>query len=225
MRLFTENEVEHIYNQKVKKSNEYFEKYRILPKCPVKLWNYNWGNHDYPRNWCILDFQEWVVKYGIYHVDRLGVTCDSDPELQFVSANYTNTFEYPQYDLHQKFPPVIPHVDFFIFNQTIEHLYNPQVALSNIYNILNENGLVFTSVPTINIPHMIPFHFNGYTPLGLTMLLETNGFEVLETGQWGNLEYIKYIFQNHTSTGYEAMGNLPNEEQNVCECWALARKK
>jgi 2-polyprenyl-3-methyl-5-hydroxy-6-metoxy-1,4-benzoquinol methylase len=49
--------------------------------------------------------------------------------------------------------------DFFIFSQTLEHLYNPFEAVKQIYEIVKPGGYVFTSVPTLNIPHMI--HING----------------------------------------------------------------
>ena len=60
--------------------------------------------------------------------------------------------------------------DFFLFSQTIEHLYNPHLAIRNIRNAMKPSGLVFTSVPTINIPHMTPVHFGGYTPMGLASM-------------------------------------------------------
>jgi len=46
----------------------------------------------------------------------------------------------------------------------IEHLYNPFMAMENIYKYIKPGGYVYTSVPTINIPHMTPIHYNGYNP-------------------------------------------------------------
>ena len=54
-----------------------------MPPCPVKQWNYNWATHDMPRNFAILDFIDWTKKHGINIGDELGITCNSDPELEF----------------------------------------------------------------------------------------------------------------------------------------------
>ena len=63
--MFSENDIHKLYNDKVKLPSAYFKKYEILPRCPVKMYNYNWGNYDFPRTWCILDFIEWITKYNI----------------------------------------------------------------------------------------------------------------------------------------------------------------
>ena len=51
---FTESQINDIYNSKVKKTDLYFS--RQLITCPVKVWNYNWKDHDAPRCFCIIDF-------------------------------------------------------------------------------------------------------------------------------------------------------------------------
>lgn len=223
----TEDEIQMLYRTKVKQPHGYFLKYRTLPSCPVKRWNYQWGEYDFPRNWCILDFIEWTTKYALTHVKTLGYTCATDPECEFISGDETVCVEYPPHDLHTFSTTFQNRFDFFLFNQTIEHLYNPFKAIREIYDTIKKGGYVFTSVPTLNIPHMTPFHFNGFTPMGLAMLFQTNGFEVVEMGQWGNYEYIARLWANHYWPGYNTLshdGVVENEEQNVCQCWILARK-
>jgi hypothetical protein len=86
---------------------------------------------------------------------------------------------------------------------------------------------VFTSVPTLNIPHSTPIHFGGFNPMGLAMLFISNGFEILEIGQWGNYDYIQKLWKTHIwPSAVELMKNgiVSNEEKNVCQCWILARK-
>lgn len=221
--------IEQIYD-KVKLPPYYFTKYENLPPCPVKRYDYRWGNYDFPRNWCILDFIEWTKKYNLIIVDHLGYTCETDPELEFVLAIEKKILPYPPYDLHTistDFPSLHNYFDFFIFNQTIEHLYNPFEAIKQLHGIIKPGGYVFTSVPTLNIPHMTPYHFNGFTPMGLAMLFHTYGFEIVELGQWGNYEYIKKLFETHDWPGYDQLQHnniITNEEQNVCQCWILVRK-
>lgn len=224
--FFNEEEIHKLYNEKVKLLNSYFKKYENVPQCPVKIYNYNWGNYDFPRIWCILDFIEWMKKYDI-NVKHLGYTCDSDPELEFITPFKKTLLSYPQYDLHIISQFFKNEFDFLLFNQTIEHLYNPFECIKQIYEILTPGGYVFTSVPTINIPHMTPIHFNGYTPMGLAMLFRSVNFEIIEIGQWGNYDYIQKLWKYHNWPGYDSLNNngiVVNEEKNVCQCWILAKK-
>jgi SAM-dependent methyltransferase len=226
MSKFTEEEIRKIYETKVKLPPSYFKKYEYLPPCPVKQFEYDWSNYDFPRNWCILDFIEWTKKHNIDNVDHLGSTYE-DYELEFVKYNKKTSVKYPDYDLHNISNHFKNEFDFFIFNQTLEHLYNPFEAVKQIYETIKPGGYVFTSVPTINIPHIMPFHFNGLTPSGLAMLFKTANFEIVEIGQWGNYDYISKLFKHHCWPGYNSLQNnniVVNEENNVCQCWILAKK-
>jgi len=223
-RMFDDLYIEHLYTTKIKLPPSYFTKYDPLPPCPIRAMNYTWSFHDFPRNWATLDFIEWTKKYGISSVDSLGYTSNDDFELEFVSAKKTTYLPYPQYDLHTIGSKFTNEFDFFIFNQTIEHLYNPFDALKSIYSTVKPGGYVFTSVPTINIPHSTPFHYNGYNPMGLGMLFRTANFNIVEIGQWGNYEYISKLFNSHDWPGYSHLSSHANEERNVCQCWILAQK-
>ncbi len=223
MKKFTEGELVSIYTQLVKKNDHYFNRYSSMPNCPVRNWNYNWRGHDMPRNFTILDFIEWTNKHNIRVGDELGITCASDPELSFLSYKNTTLLEYPPYDLHNYYDEFYDKFDFLIFSQTIEHLYNPFMALENIYKYVKPGGYVFTSVPTINIPHSTPIHYNGYNPMGLALLFLSTGFEVVETGQWGNYDYINQLFKHHSWPDVSQVSHV-NEERNVAQCWILARR-
>ena len=224
--MFSEEEIIDLYNNKVKLPESYFKKYETMPICDVKCFKYNWGHYDFPRTWCILDFIEWTKKHNI-NIEHLGYTCDSDPELEFIVPSKKTRISYPEYDLHTISNYFNNEFDFFLFNQTIEHLYNPFEAIKQIYNTVKPGGYVFTSVPTINIPHSTPIHFNGYTPMGLAMLFKSSNFEIVEIGQWGNFDYIQKLWGTHDWPGYDKLSNnniVVNEERNVCQCWILARK-
>jgi SAM-dependent methyltransferase len=223
---FSENDIIELYETKVKKPESYFNKYTNMPVCPVKSFNYKWAHRDFPRNICILDFIEWINKYNIKS-EHIGYTCENDPELEFIQYNKSTLITYPPYDLHTISNNYNNEFDFFLFNQTIEHLYNPFEAIKQIYYTLKPGGYVFTSVPTINIPHSTPIHYNGFNPMGLAMLFKTNNFEIIEIGQWGNYDYISKLFETHGWPGYDDLHHnniIINEERNVCQCWILAKK-
>jgi len=223
---FTDATIQELYDTKVKLPASYFKKYEKLPPCPREFHKYTWYTNDFPRNWCILDFIEWIEKHNLKHVDHLGHTYD-DPELEFLTYDKATYLSYPGHDLHTISKNFKEEFDFFVFNHTLEHLYNPFQAVSEIFKIVKPGGYVFTSVPTMNIPHGIPFHYNGFTPMGLAMLFKTAGFEVVEMGQWGNYEYIQKLWGTHGWPGYRDLqrdGVIVNEEANVCQCWILAKK-
>lgn len=225
---FSEEEIIKLYNTKVKKNAEYFKKGLI--KCPVKSYNYSWKNKDAPRCFCVRDFIEWVDKYHIKNCKHLGYTYELDPEIEFINADKKTLYLYNakgkpenkiKNDLHT-FVCKEKH-DFFIFNQTLEHLYNPYMALQQISESMLPGGYVFTSVPTINIPHCTPFNFSNWYPMGLAILFASAGFEIVETGQWGNYNYINRVFKTGWPDVYQT--GEQNEENNVVQCWILAKKK
>ncbi len=230
LKTFTQAEILDIYVSKVKKGADYFNKHSDLDqKYGNFLENnfshpsYHWKNRDFPRAITLIDFNEWVAKHNI-KPSRMCFTSSDDPELNLIQAEEKTLYEYDgnSGDLHSM--SLEGKFDFFMFNQTIEHLYNPFLALQNIHEYLIDGGYVFTSVPTINIPHMTPIHFNGYTPMGLAMLFMSCGFEVLEIGQWGNYEYLTKLFSSHSWPGFNQLSSIQNEERNACQCWILCKK-
>lgn len=229
IRTFTETDISNIYNTKVRKSNDYFRKYETLDRHLDGKIESLFVDRDYPRIPCILDFKEWVKKYNIKPKELL-VTCTNDFELNYITYESLTNIPYDgtSYDLHalnlEK-----RDFDFMLFSQTLEHLYNPLLAVKNIYEHMAPGGFVFTSVPTINIPHMTPTHFSGIYPMGLATLFMSVGFKLLEIGQWGNHNYLKLIFKNHAWPDHNQLkevgnGIIVNEERNIAQCWCLVQK-
>lgn len=225
IKTYNEEELVKLYNEKIKKSNEYFNKYSNINlkshsnNKSIK----NWINMDLPRIFAILDLQEWIDKYELKNIKSLGYTSNIDPEILFFDSEEKTKMEYPEYDLHISYKEFENKFDFFMFNQTLEHLYNPLLSLKNIYRYIKQGGYVFTSVPNINIPHSTPIHYGGINPMGLGVLFISAGFEIVETGQWGNFNYLEKLFRTHS---WPSLNNCPtyNEEKNVAQCWILAKK-
>lgn len=229
IKTFTDSDINKIYETKVRKDNAYFKKYENLDQYKDDLIESLLVGRDYPRIPCILDFKEWIKKYNIAP-NKLLATATSDYELNYIKYKDITHIPYDglQNDLHT-FKLEKNNFDFMLFSQTLEHLYNPLLAVKNIYNHIAPGGYVFTSVPTINIPHMTPVHFSGIYPMGLAILFMSVGFNLLEIGQWGNHNYFKFIFKHHTWPDHDqlkAVGNgiILNEERNVAQCWCLVQK-
>jgi SAM-dependent methyltransferase len=219
--MLSEFDINNIY-EKVKLPDSYYTKYENCINIDASL-----QNSDYPRVVSLYDFEEWVNKYELNTLKIIGTTYKDDPEFKFFKENQIIELKYPYYDLHKYYDDYENMFDLFIFCQTLEHLYNPLLALKNIYKYVKSGGYVFTNLPTLNIPHLTPFHYGGFTPMGLAVLFVQAGFEIVEVGQWGNINYIVKLFSNHawpTINDLIHNNRIVNEEKNVCQCWILARK-
>ena len=226
---FTEKDIFDVYIKHVKKDESYFKKNINIISRLTNDGVVFWKNKDVPRLFSVLDFKEWIKKYNISEGNKLFYTDDSDIELNFINYKNKKLFYYYQgnNDLH-----VIDNIekdfDFVLFNQTLEHLYNPFICMKNLFNHLKNDGFLYTTVPTINIPHMTPFHFWGITPMGLCMLGKSVGFEIMECGYWGNDKYIDFIFKNNNWPDYSQVCDVDNIINNnfinQSQTWVLFKK-
>lgn len=230
MKLFSEQEIIETYNKYVKKDKTYYEKANREYKKLSKREQNKYFNNDFPRVASLFDFKEWIEKYDLKTPKSLLSTFRNDFELQYLNPQNVEYFEYCGNgigDLHtinlQK-----KDFDFIIFNQTLEHLYNPFLCMKNLFDHIKPGGYLYTTVPTINIPHMVPFHFWGFTPIGLCMLSKSVGFDILECGFWGNYEYLGYIFTYGDWPNNEAVhdddGNIKNTDLCQAQTWVLLQK-
>ncbi|MEM7130834.1 MAG: class I SAM-dependent methyltransferase [Chloroflexota bacterium] len=75
--------------------------------------------------------------------------------------------------------------------QVFEHLPYPNTDLAQLHNFLKPGGLILIEVPNIETwsvhllrgrhRHFVPDHVNFFSTHSLSRLLETNGFDVMET--------------------------------------------
>lgn len=237
---FSNQEIEALYEKYVRKDKTYFnpitrkeiESLRFNYTVGTQQLSYSPEGHDFPRVKCLLDFKSWIAAHQIGEIDHLLSTDVSDPEISFLNYRKLTAIPYDpatgENDLHTITLEKEAY-DFILFSQTIEHLYNPFIALAKLYEATKPGGYIFTSLPTINIPHMTPIHFSGYTPMGLCLLFESAGFNTIEIGYWGNFKYISSIFKTHLWPDYRKLvnifGNVINEERNVAQTWILAKKE
>lgn len=219
-----------IYNKhvKVNYTPEYLNRYNPLPMhLNDKKWK--WEGKDVPRIPAVLEFRKYSEKYNFNFDKVLSFNGDSDPEYEFIKYKQMVNYNYEEnpdkYDLHNI---DLEHkdFDFFMTNQTLEHLYNPFLAVENIYKHLREGGLFYTNVPSNNIPHSTPEHYyTGFTPVGLGALVKSVGFEILEIGQWGNKEYLNYMYSRN---GWGDISYSKEPCKNEVNCplitWVLAKK-
>jgi SAM-dependent methyltransferase len=230
LKLFTQKEIIETYKKYVIKDQEYYQKVDKRYKKLSEEQKERIENSDFPRVASLFDFEDWIKKYGLNKVGNLLSTSKDDIELEYMQSDYHEVCEYGgdgENDLHT-LNLNKKDFDFIIFNQTLEHLYNPFISMKNLYDHLKPGGYLYTTVPIINIPHMLPFHFWGITPLGLCMLSKSVGFEVMECGYWGGYSYLGHMFTYGEWPKHNVMfnpnGDIENNELCQSQTWILVQK-
>lgn len=235
LKLFTVEEILETYQKYVVKDEQYYKKVDKRYKSLNSVEKEKVTCHDFPRVAALFDFEDWIEKYNLKEVDSLLATSKDDIELTYIKSNHIEVCEY-EYWSDNKYGTNDLHMlnlnkkdfDFVIFNQTLEHLYNPFIAMKNLYDHLKPGGYLYTTVPTVNMPHMLPFHFWGITPLGLCMMSKSVGFNVCECGQWGGYSYLGYIFTYGEWPSHDVVFNpngiIENSELCQAQTWILVQK-
>lgn len=76
--------------------------------------------------------------------------------------------------------------DYIVCFETLEHVKNPDIVLSKFYNALNDDGILFLSVPNEKFEEIIDgkskdkYHLNVFKYKDLLNLFYSNGFNVLK---------------------------------------------
>lgn len=78
------------------------------------------------------------------------------------------------------FPFPDQYFDGVICNQVLEHVFTPDLFLTEIERVLKPGGKLLLTVPFVWDEHEQPWDYGRYSSFGLKSLLEKNGFEVAE---------------------------------------------
>ena len=70
--------------------------------------------------------------------------------------------------------------DAILCNQVLEHVFNPDEFLSEIYRVMKPGGKMVLTVPFVWDEHEQPYDYARYSSFGLRALCEKNGFKVIE---------------------------------------------
>lgn len=77
------------------------------------------------------------------------------------------------------FPFASESFDCVICNQVLEHVFEPENFLSEIFRVLKPEGILLLTVPFIWDEHEQPFDFARYSSFGIKYLLERNSFRII----------------------------------------------
>jgi len=71
------------------------------------------------------------------------------------------------------------HFETALATEVLEHCYEPQLLLAEIYRVLKPGGMFFYTVPFLWPLHEVPYDAYRYTPFSLEKLLTEAGFELV----------------------------------------------
>jgi SAM-dependent methyltransferase len=223
------NDILNIYEThiKSKQNDSYLNRYEVLP-LHLNNKNWRWENKDFPRVISILEFQKFMGENELHFKDVLSLNGPQDPEYEFLSYDNLHNYNYEDdrinYDLHS-LNLEKKDFDFFMSNQTLEHVYDPCLCIRNIYEHLKPGGILYVNVPAINMAHDTPHHhYVGFTPTGLSCVVKQAGFEIIDVGFWGNTDYINFMFNQIDWPDYRKATNYKSEINKEVITWIFAKK-
>lgn len=120
----------------------------------------------------------------------LDVGCGSKPYQHMLAATEYVGLEYDNprsraagiadfYYQGNRFPFDDSSFDGVLFNQVLEHVFNPDEFLAEVFRVVKPEGRILLTVPFVWDEHEQPFDYARYSSFGLRHLLEKHGFQVL----------------------------------------------
>lgn len=227
MKLST-NDIYEIYYKYVHPKYVNYNKYEVLP-IEKNNKNWKWEGKDFPRVISLLEFIEFLNRMGNPTFENvLSLNGSNDPEYEYLNVKNIHNYYFDEnpekYDLHS-LDLEKKDFDFFMSNQTLEHLYDPCLSVRNIYNHMKPGGIVYMNLPANNMPHSTPFHhYTGFTPVGLGCIFKQAGFEILDIGFWGNNDYLEQVVLKGYWPDYTQLKSYVAEKDREAITWIFARK-
>ncbi|MDB0022453.1 class I SAM-dependent methyltransferase [Flavobacteriaceae bacterium] len=97
--------------------------------------------------------------------------------------------------------------------QVLEHVFNPDIFLSEINRVLKKDGNILITVPFMWDEHEQPYDYGRYSSFGIEDLLKKNGFKVLKKIKSTNgivsiiQLFIGYVFKK-TRTRFRILNHI-----------------
>jgi SAM-dependent methyltransferase len=187
-----------------------------------------WIKRDVARLPATYYFNKYVKDYNLNSKKLLSFGGSDDVEAKILPINYWFNCDYwanHHYDVEDLSQSNLDiDFDFCLINQAFEHLTDIESAIKNIHNHLAKDGFLYCNFPVLNIPHAEPYlFFTGITVQYIIYLCLKHNFQIKISGQWGNQEYIEYIYKNLNWPDYTQI-NLDCDIKKPCIGWVLAQK-
>lgn len=132
-----------------------------------------------------IDFYLGNLGYNVTGIDISSLAIDScirtSKNLKLKNVKFKK-IDFPDKTLNEKF-------DFIIFTEVIEHLRDDQLSIKKIHSLLNPNGILFLSTPSVNAPlYKLGItrkfdrrvgHLRRYSKENISNIITQNGFKII----------------------------------------------
>jgi hypothetical protein len=167
------------------------------------------------------EWHEFLLQESARHPNVLEISPgERSPWRGYATGSYTAP-EYPQFDVCRDTISRI--FDIVIAEQVFEHLPNPDAAARNVRAMMSENSVFLVATPLLLRLHGPPDYgdFTRWTPEGLKLFLERNGFSRVTVDSWGNRRAVRRNFHHWAPFGWGQ--DLRNDPDFPIVIWAYAR--
>jgi SAM-dependent methyltransferase len=156
----------------------------------ISQFHSNRGAH----NWLVYDISDrWLRRYtALYRGVIYDLGCGEAPYKEwflefgdrYIGVDWAESLHNTKADivtnLNEPLPIEDAVADVVLSFSVLEHLYEPQLMLSEAFRILKSGGALILQVPWQWWIHEAPYDFFRYTPYGLSLLLSRAGFVEIE---------------------------------------------
>ena len=73
-------------------------------------------------------------------------------------------------------------VDLILSSSVLEHVYNPEKAVEEMFRVVKPRGYVYAEIPFMRAFHMMPVDYQRYTISGIEELFKRHGFTLVSKG-------------------------------------------
>lgn len=73
-------------------------------------------------------------------------------------------------------------LDLIFSSSVLEHVYDPEKAVSEMRRVVKSGGYVYAEIPFMRAFHMMPVDYQRYTISGIEELFKRHGFELIRKG-------------------------------------------
>jgi SAM-dependent methyltransferase len=79
-------------------------------------------------------------------------------------------------------PLIKDSLDLLLSSSVLEHVYNPEQAVKEMFRVVKPGGYVYAEIPFMRAYHMIPVDYQRYTISGIEELFKRHGFTLISKG-------------------------------------------
>lgn len=162
-----------------------------------------------------------ILQYAPHFKGRvLDAGCGTKPYIHL----FTNASEYIGMDIEvsgnhdskkhidvfydgNTFPFKNAEMDYVFTSETLEHVFNPEKFLSEIYRVMKPNATLLITCPFVCPEHEVPYDFARYTSFAMKHLLNNHGFEIVEEKK--SSHFINVIIQLCCIYFYYGIARVP----------------